>query len=96
MPQIDNNIDLTPLVVKRLCANLFRRQGSQSVIVNTFGKKERVHRSADSNIERINDIAERYRKSAKKYWSDTLSDIAKAKIGYQKDIRALRKKYSDN
>jgi hypothetical protein len=89
---INSGIDLTPLVVKRLCASLFHRKGSQSIIVDVFGKKQRAHRSADSNIERINDIAERYRGSAAKYWSETLSDIAKAKIGYQKEIRALKKK----
>lgn len=89
---INSNLDLTPLVVKRLCANLFQRQGSQSLIVEVFGKKQRVERSSDSNMERINDIAERYRESADKYWSETLSDIAKAKIGYQKKIKALRKK----
>ena len=36
-------------------------------------------------------MAERYRQSATKYWSETLSDIAKVKIGYQKEIRALKK-----
>ena len=89
---INSNLDLTPLVVKRLCASLFQRKGSQSLIVEVFGKKQRVDRSADSNMERINDIAERYRQSAAKYWSETLSDIAKVKIGYQKEIRARRKK----
>lgn len=81
---INSGIDLTPLVVKRLCASLFQRKGSQSIIVDMFGKKKRVHRSVDSNIERVNDIAERYRQSATNYWSKKLSDIAKAKIGYQK------------
>ncbi|ECH9341660.1 hypothetical protein F4V72_23360 [Salmonella enterica subsp. diarizonae] len=88
----DTGIDLTPLVVKRLCASLFQRKGSQAIIVDIFGKKQRVHRSADSNTDRINDIARRYRLSATNYWSKTLSDIAKAKIGYQKEIRALKKK----
>lgn len=88
---INSNLDLTPLVVKRLCASLFQRKGSQSLIVEVFGKKQRVDRSADSNMERINDVAERYRQSAAKYWSETLSDIAKVKIGYQKEIKVLRK-----
>ncbi|HGM4961242.1 TPA: hypothetical protein ACKPZ6_004837 [Serratia liquefaciens] len=93
---INSGIDLTPLVVKRLCANLFQRKGSQSIIVDVFGKKARTHRSTDSNIERINDISERYRGAATKYWSATLSDIAKAKIGYQKEIRVLKKKKAAN
>ncbi|HHE6259392.1 TPA: hypothetical protein ACPE31_005006, partial [Escherichia coli] len=40
------NLDLTPLVVKRLCSCLFQRTGSQELIVEIFGKKQRVNRSA--------------------------------------------------
>lgn len=89
---INSNLDLTPLVVKRLCVSLFKRTGSQSLIVDVFGKKKRVARSADSSVERINEVADRYRQSAAKYWSETLADIARAKLGYQKEIRALKKK----
>ncbi|EFW0840721.1 cytoplasmic protein, partial [Salmonella enterica] len=37
-------LDYTPLVVKRLCAHLFDRQGSQNIIVDIFGQKGRMHR----------------------------------------------------
>ena len=88
------NLDLTPLVVKRLCSCLFQRTGSQELIVEIFGKKQRVNRSVDNTMERINDVTERYRKSATRHWRKTLSDIEKVKKGYQKEIRARRKKKS--
>lgn len=37
-------------------------------------------------MERINDVTERYRKSATRHWRKTLSDIEKVK-------KAIRKKY---
>ncbi len=37
---VEEGVDLTPLVVKRLCNNLFGRKGSQSLIVKVFGEKK--------------------------------------------------------
>jgi len=50
---VEEGVDLTPLVVKRLCNNLFGRKGSQSLIVKVFGEKNRIKRSAHSDPEEI-------------------------------------------
>lgn len=57
-------LDCTPLVVKRLCAHLFDRQGSQNIIADIFGQKGRMYRSHDSAPDIIAAVAERYRPQA--------------------------------
>lgn len=85
---IEDGLDLTPLVVKRLCHNLFGRKGSQSLIVKVFGEKNRIKRSEHSDPEEIELITEKYRRAASHYWSSTLSDIEKVKLKYKES--ALR------
>ena len=85
---IEDGLDLTPLVVKRLCHNLFGRKGSQSLIVKVFGEKNRIKRSVHSDPEEIELITEKYRRAASHYWSSTLSDIEKVKLKYKES--ALR------
>lgn len=85
---IEDGLDLTPLVVKRLCHNLFGRKGSQSLIVKVFGEKNRIKRSVHSDPEEIELITEKYRRAASYYWSSTLSDIEKVKLKYKES--ALR------
>ena len=80
---IEDGLDLTPLVVKRLCHNLFGRKGSQSLIVKVFGEKNRIKRSVHSDPEEIELITEKYRRAASHYWSSTLSDIEKVKLKYK-------------
>ncbi|NHB98549.1 hypothetical protein [Photorhabdus stackebrandtii] len=82
--------DLTPLVVKRLCNALFGRTGSQAIIVSVFGQKGRVHRSADSAPDIIEQVAARYRPAAQRYWITTLANIERVKRGYQAKIRTSR------
>ena len=85
---VEEGVDLTPLVVKRLCNNLFGRKGSQSLIVKVFGEKNRIKRSVHSDPEEIELITEKYRRAASHYWSSTLSDIEKVKLKYKES--ALR------
>ena len=80
---VEEGVDLTPLVVKRLCNNLFGRKGSQSLIVKVFGEKNRIKRSMHSDPEEIELITEKYRRAAIHYWSSTLSDIEKVKLKYK-------------
>lgn len=80
--------DLTPLTVKRLCNALFGRTGSQWLIVAVFGEKGRQHRSDDSNPERIEQMAARYRRAAQEQWAATLAEIERVKRTYQAQVRA--------
>lgn len=80
---VENDLDLTPLVVKRLCNSLFGRTGSQKLIVEVFGKKGRVHRSEHSNPETIDAIAQKYQSAAQSYWLSTLTNIEKIKRKYR-------------
>ncbi|HEN3280920.1 TPA: hypothetical protein U5D21_002771 [Yersinia enterocolitica] len=89
---LENGLDLTPLVVKRLCHSLFGRKGSQSHIVAIFGVKHRVRRSEHSSQDTIEVFALRYRLAAYNYWSATLADIEKVKFGYSEKIRDIKKK----
>lgn len=84
--------DLTPLTVKRLCNALFGRTGSQWLIVDVFGAKGRQHRSDDSNPERIEQMADRYRTSAREHWAATLAEIERVKRTYQVGVKASRNK----
>ncbi|WP_074024951.1 hypothetical protein [Xenorhabdus eapokensis] len=79
--------DLTPLTVKRLCNALFGRTGSQWLIVDVFGEKGRQHRSKDSNPERIEQMADRFRTAAIQHWSVTLAEIERVKREYQAEIK---------
>lgn len=63
-PQRAADPDLTPLTVKRLCNALFRRTGSQWLIVKIFGEKGRQRRSDDSHPLAVEEIAARYRRTA--------------------------------
>ncbi len=56
-------LDYTPLVVKRLCAHLFDRQGSQNIIVDIFGQKGRMHRRPAAGRGPLADSSEEYRES---------------------------------
>lgn len=79
-------LDYTPLVVKRLCAHLFDRQGSQAVIVDIFGQKGRMHRSHDSNPDIIAAVAEQYRQQADNHWQkNVLKNIERMKQDYRKN-----------
>lgn len=78
-------LDYTPLVVKRLCAHLFDRQGSQNIIVDIFGQKGRMHRSHDSDPDIIAAVAERYRQQADNHWLIVLKNIEKVKQDYRKN-----------
>lgn len=78
-------LDYTPLVVKRLCAHLFDRQGSQNIIVDIFGHKGRMHRSHDSDPDIIAAVAERYRQQANDHWQTVLKKIGRVKLDYQKN-----------
>lgn len=78
-------LDYTPLVVKRLCAHFFDRQGSQNIIVDIFGQKGRMHRSHDSDPDIIAAVAERYRQQAEDHWQTVLKNIGRVKQDYQKN-----------
>ncbi|EMM4591281.1 cytoplasmic protein [Salmonella enterica] len=78
-------LDYTPLVVKRLCAHLFDRQGSQAIIVDIFGQKGRMHRSHDSNPDIIVAVAEQYRQQADNHWQNVLKNIERVKQDYRKN-----------
>ncbi|WP_218077204.1 hypothetical protein [Escherichia coli] len=88
----DPDPDLTPLTVKRLCNALFGRTGSQWLIVELFGDKERQHRSNDSTPEAVEKMAARYRHAARLHWSATLAEIERVKRLYQERIRASERK----
>ncbi|EJH1054758.1 cytoplasmic protein [Salmonella enterica] len=77
-------LDYTPLVVKRLCAHLFDRQGSQNIIVDIFGQKGRMHRSHDSDPDIIAVVAEQYRQQA------VLKNIARVKQDYRNNQNRQR------
>ncbi|CAB5557576.1 YadA [Klebsiella pneumoniae] len=78
-------LDYTPLVVKRLCAHLFDRQGSQNIIVDIFGQKGRMHRSHDSDPDIIAAVAERYRQQADDHWQTVMKNIGRLKQDYRKN-----------
>ncbi|EBP9162698.1 cytoplasmic protein [Salmonella enterica] len=78
-------LDYTPLVVKRLCAHLFDRQGSQAVIVGVFGQKGRMHRSNDSAPDIIAAVSEQYRQQADNHWQNVLKNIERVKQNYRKN-----------
>ncbi|MEJ5074827.1 hypothetical protein WH357_21235 [Enterobacter ludwigii] len=89
---IDHALDLTPLVVKRLCQNLFGRKGSQAIIVDVFGSKQRIHRSIHSSPAFIDELTERYPRRADRYWKSTLTDIERVKLGYRKKVNKANAK----
>ena len=89
---VEEGVDLTPLVVKRLCNNLFGRKGSQSLIVKVFGEKNRIKRSAHSDPEEIELITKKYQRTASQYWSSTLSDIEEVKLKYKDSVLRKRKR----
>lgn len=80
---VENELDLTPLVVKRLCKSLFGRTGSQKLIVDVFGEKGRVHRSEHSNPETIDAMTRKYQSAAQAYWISTLVNIERVKRKYR-------------
>ncbi|MBE8127860.1 cytoplasmic protein (plasmid) [Photobacterium damselae subsp. piscicida] len=86
---LDLQLDLTPLVVKRLNNALFGRTGSQCDIVALFGSQGRVHRSKDANPERITFIAEQYKFHANQHWQQCLLDIQAVKSDYKAQSRQL-------
>lgn len=86
----DIDLDLTPLIVKRLCMRLFGRSGSQDIIVSIFGQKGRQHRSRDNTPAILDEIAARYRLAAHSCQVSTLSDIESVKKNYQAGIRSAR------
>lgn len=75
----------TPLVIKRLCAHLFDRQGSQNIIVDIFGQKRCMHRSHDSDTDIIAAVAESYRQQADDHWQTALKNIWRMKQDYRKN-----------
>ncbi|HAG2284956.1 TPA: cytoplasmic protein, partial [Salmonella enterica] len=81
----ETGLDYTPLVVKRLCAHLFDRQGSQNIIVDIFGRKGRMHRSHDSDPDIIAAVAEQYSQQAKDHWQGVLKNIERVKQDYRKN-----------
>ncbi|EFT4511399.1 cytoplasmic protein [Salmonella enterica subsp. enterica serovar Stanley] len=83
-------LDYTPLVVKRLCAHLFDRQGSQAIIVDIFGQKGRMHRSHDSAPDIIAAVAEQYSQQAKDHWQGVLKNIDRIKQNYRKNQKRER------
>lgn len=89
---IGHALDLTPLVIKRLCQNLFGRKGSQAIIVDVFGSKQRIHRSIHSLSEFTDELTERYRRRAERYWMSTLNDIERVKLGYRKKVNKANDK----
>lgn len=80
---LDLQLDLTPLVVKRLNNALFGRTGSQRDIVALFGSQGRVHRSKDASPERIACIARQYKHQANQHWEQCLLDIQTVKQDYK-------------
>lgn len=84
------DLDFTPLVVRRLCAGFFGRQGSQDIIVDIFGQKGRLHRSRDSSPDLIEKVVSRYRHQATTYWNETLRVIERVKLEYRHQVRAAR------
>lgn len=85
-------LDLTPLTVKRLCKALFNRTGSQDIIVNIFGQKDRCNKSNFSSQAAVDQIVALYSLAARSYWQETLSDIARTKDEYKSQIQAQKQK----
>jgi len=85
---VEESVDLTPLVVKRLCVGWFNRSGSQKVLVALFGEKGRVHKSADSPDECIQLIVDKYRNEADKHWKQCMDTIKAIKLAYKVAIRS--------
>ncbi|MEI8498946.1 hypothetical protein, partial [Escherichia coli] len=83
--------EVTPLCVIRLCNAFFGRTGSQWLVVDVFGEKGRQHRSADSNPEKVEKMAARYRHAAELHWSATLAEIERVKRLYQTKIKKSKK-----
>ncbi|EAA6552786.1 cytoplasmic protein [Salmonella enterica subsp. diarizonae] len=88
-------LDYTPLVVKRLCAHLFDRQGSQNIIVDIFGRKERMHRSHDCDPDIIAAVAAQYSQQAKDHWQGVLKNIERVKQDYRKIRRGKEPKMTE-
>lgn len=80
---LEMQLDLTPLVVKRLNKALFGRTGSQRDIVALFGSQGRIQRSQDSAPDRIAFIAEQYKSQAAQHWQQCLLDIQAVKSEYK-------------
>ncbi|QKJ89336.1 hypothetical protein PMPD1_4438 (plasmid) [Paramixta manurensis] len=87
----ESGLDFTPLVVKRVCAHLFGRQGSQKLIVDIFGRKGRENRSPDSAPSVTESTAGKYQQAADAHWQRTMKDIEKVKRDYQTAISASKK-----
>lgn len=82
--------ELTPITVKRLCNALFGRTGSQGLIIEVFGDKERQQRSPDSNAESVRGMVLLYRNKAEIHWQETLTEIKRVKTNYQRNIKFAR------
>lgn len=80
---LEMQLDLTPLVVKRLNKALFGRTGSQCDIVTLFGSQGRIQRSQDSAPDRIAFIAKQYKFQANQHWQQCLLDIQAVKLDYK-------------
>ncbi|MCG6461785.1 hypothetical protein K6U44_15295 [Vibrio parahaemolyticus] len=80
---LEIQLDLTPLVVRRLNKALFGRTGSQRDIVALFGSQGRIQRSQDSAPDRIAFIAEKYKSQAALHWQQCLLDIQAVKSEYK-------------
>jgi hypothetical protein len=65
-------LDYTPLVVKRLCAHLFDRQGSQNIIVDV---QKDACTAATGDPDIIAAVAERYRQQADDHRQTVLKNI---------------------
>ncbi|WP_225760178.1 cytoplasmic protein [Leclercia sp. Marseille-Q4284] len=86
----ETELDLTPLIVKRLCNRFFGRSGSQDMIVDIFGQKGRQHRSRDNLPSVIDEVVTRYRLAAHSCQSSMLHDIEQVKKDYQASIKKAR------
>lgn len=72
-----NNIDLTPTVVRKLNKELFNRVGSQKLIVDIFGITGRINKSKDK--DNIDAIVKKFKSQATEYMITIEQDILDVK-----------------
>ena len=81
---INENLDMTPVVAKKLMFQLFTRKGSQKTLVSLFGQDGRIKKSTTNDTETIKNIVSKYKKDAEKLINTNTLFIEQVKTEYQK------------
>ncbi|WP_318440580.1 hypothetical protein [Photobacterium leiognathi] len=81
---ISENLDITPLVAKKLMFKLFARKGSQKTLVSLFGQDGRIKKSTTNDTVTIENIVAKYKKDADKLIGINTLFIEQVKTEYKK------------